>query len=118
MNSWSSPGGTGTPADPPCIDGFAQNFQLLDDTLLTGSQTDDFEGIGNFTIDTGMFFQYSNSTLGGGLFDTDTHFSWSGTATVTYDYTAAATEIPAPAGAAFLAIGLAALARVRRSCAG
>ena len=39
-------------------------------------------------------------------------------AAVTYDYTAAATEIPAPAGAAFLAIGLAALARVRRSFAG
>jgi hypothetical protein len=114
----SAPGGTGTPADPPCFNGFAQNFQMLDDTLLTGSQTDDFEGTGNFTIDTEMFFQYANSTLAGGRFDTDTHFSWSGTATVTYDYTANATEIPAPAGAAFLLIGVAALARVRRFSAG
>lgn len=43
----------------------------------------------------------------------DVFFDGGGSATVTYDYTAATTEIPVPAGAAFLMLGVLALARRR-----
>ena len=62
-----------------------------------------------------MFYQFSTSEIGSTslLFANQAFYDWAGTVIVTYDYIAAATEIPAPAGAAFLLIGLAALARRR-----
>jgi hypothetical protein len=105
-----------------CIDGAPHNetFALTNDILLTGAQTGDFEGAGNFAVDTDMIFQFFTSAIGSNflIFTNQAFYNWAGTVTVTYDYTANATEIPAPAGAAFLLIGLAALTRFRGSSAG
>jgi len=114
-------GGTDSPGSflPSCLDGspHAQTFALTNDILLTGAQADDFEGTGNFAVDTDMFYQFSTSELGSTslLFTNRAFYDWAGTVTVTYDYTAATTEIPAPAGAAFLLVGLAALALRKRA---
>lgn len=107
---------------PSCLAGapHAENFPLTNDILLTGAQAADFEGTGNFAVDTDMFFQVTTTELGSAsfLYTHQAFYDWAGTVTVTYDYTAAATGISAPAGAAFLLIGFAALARVRSSSAG
>ncbi|MFT5486690.1 MAG: hypothetical protein ACI9JL_003614 [Paracoccaceae bacterium] len=76
----------------------------------------DFTGPGDFTVDVDMFFRLS--VLPGTGTDTvllGASFDWDGVATVTYEYTEASTQVPAPAGAAFLAIGLAALVLRKRA---
>jgi hypothetical protein len=74
-----------------------------------------FVGTGSFGVDTDLFAQFS-LTAGGLAIDAQSgmSFLWGGSATVIYDYTSASTGIPAPAGAAFLLIGFAALARRKR----
>jgi hypothetical protein len=76
----------------------------------------DFSGPGDFTVDVDMFMRLS--VLPGAGTDTvllGAFFDWDGEATVTYEYTAASTQVSAPAGAAFLLIGFAALARWKRA---
>lgn len=83
--------------------------------FLNAADLADFTGPGNFSVGVGM--ETTLAVSPGTNTDTvalGSSFDWDGEVTVTYDYTAASTQVPAPAGAAFLLIGFAALARRKR----
>jgi len=85
--------------------------------FTAASDVANFVGGGTFSVVTDLIASYlatltseSTDVLSGAS------YSWGGQATVIYDYTAGSTvAMPAPAGAAFLLIGFAALARWKRA---
>ena len=74
-----------------------------------------FIGVGTFNIQTSLVaaFTASNTIESVNVLSGVT-YDWGGTATVFYDFTPNSVAMPAPAGALFLALGLAAVARRRR----
>ncbi len=84
--------------------------------FTAASDVANFVVVGTFAVATDLIANYL-ATLTPESIDvvSGLEYSWGGTATVIYDYTAGSTvAMPAPAGAAFLLIGLAALARRKR----
>lgn len=84
--------------------------------LTSAADVANFVGGGTFTVTTDLIAEYAASrTIETLELSSGVSFTWGGTATVIYDYTpGGVVAMPAPAGAAFLLIGLAALARSRR----
>jgi hypothetical protein len=83
--------------------------------FTAASDVANFVGGGTFSVLTDLVASYLASLTSESIdVSSGAEYAWAGAATVIYDYTEASTEIPAPAGAAFLLIGLAALARRKR----
>jgi len=85
--------------------------------FLDPSDVANFVGAGTFNVVTDLIAEYlaTLDPITGGFVNSGSGFAWGGTATVIYDYTpGGVVAMPAPAGAAFLLIGLAAIARRKR----
>lgn len=84
--------------------------------FTSASDVANFVGGGTFSVTTDLLATFLAELTAETIdLSSGAGFDWAGTATVIYDYTEASTQIPAPAGAAFLALGLAALARRKRA---
>jgi hypothetical protein len=84
--------------------------------FTAASDVANFVGGGTFSVVTDLIADYLASLTPESIdLSSGVEYSWGGTATVIYDYTPGGViAMPAPAGAAFLLIGLAALARRKR----
>lgn len=84
--------------------------------FTAASDVANFVGGGTFSVVTDLIATYLAAlTPESAAVESGLEYAWGGTATVIYDYTAGSTvAMPAPAGAAFLLIGLAAIARRKR----
>lgn len=85
--------------------------------FTAASDVANFVGGGTFSVVTDLIAHYlAELTPESAAVESGLEYSWGGTATVIYDFTAGSTvAMPAPAGAAFLLIGLAVIARRKRA---